>query len=225
MNLRIDYIDNLINIGNEFVTVLEVENKKYFYRMVKDLRDIEKNGFAENVTIFDDKEKEVSANGKIKVYVDYFDLGLESKKVINELNKYVFNNIEQEDSQLIKKHYKKIVDLCKKIMNHIDVPLKIEDDSSVDSLIKLLKIGVEMRDDLLNNLLLLMDLENMLQLGDILVFINLKQYLNVSELKELYKYSKYKQVNILLIDSQCYGTTQEYEKKIIIDENLEEFVL
>ena len=59
----------------------------------------------------------------------------------------------------------------------------------------------------------------------ILVFINLKQYLSKNELLELYKYSIYNQVQIILIDSQSYGVTLEYEKKLIIDDNLEEIVL
>jgi len=225
MKIKIDYIDNLIDILDDFISVIEVENKKYFYRMVKNLREIEKCGFAADMDIFDETGKEITSSGKLKVYVDYFELELESKKVINDLNRYIFNNIGQEDSQLLRKHYKKMVDLCKKIFNHVDVPLKIEEDSSVDSLLKLLKIGIQVQDDLLDNLFLVIDLENMLKLDNTLVFVNLKQYLSIQELNELYKYSIYKQVKILLIDSQCYGTTLDYEKKLIIDENLEEFVL
>lgn len=32
-------------------------------------------------------------------------------------------------------------------------------------------------------------------------------------------------IRILLIDSQCYGCTIDYEKKLIIDENLDEFMI
>ena len=56
-------------------------------------------------------------------------------------------------------------------------------------------------------------------------FINLKQYLTNDELLELYKYSIYCQIPIVLIDSQTYGTSLKYEKKLIIDSELDEFML
>lgn len=55
--------------------------------------------------------------------------------------------------------------------------------------------------------------------------MNLKQYLNKVELIELYKYSIYNGVNIILIDSQAYGVKMEYERKLIIDNSLEEYML
>ena len=58
-----------------------------------------------------------------------------------------------------------------------------------------------------------------------IVFVNLKQYLDDNELKELYKYSIYNNVNIILIDSQCYGCSHDFEKKLIVDNNLVEFVV
>ena len=45
------------------------------------------------------------------------------------------------------------------------------------------------------------------------------------ELNELNKYSLYNNIKILLIDSQCYNSTNKFEKKLIIDRNLEEFLL
>ena len=83
----------------------------------------------------------------------------------------------------------------------------------------------EEKDELLDNLLLLIDLENTLKFNNILVFVNLKQYLSKNELIEFYKYAIYSKIQILLIDSQAYGVTLEYEKKLIIDENLDEFVI
>lgn len=40
-----------------------------------------------------------------------------------------------------------------------------------------------------------------------------------------YKYAIYNNIKIVLIDSQSYGIKLEYENKLIIDENLDEFVL
>ena len=40
MILRTDYIENEIKIGTEDIAVIEIENKKYFYRLVSDLYSI-----------------------------------------------------------------------------------------------------------------------------------------------------------------------------------------
>jgi len=69
------------------------------------------------------------------------------------------------------------------------------------------------------------DIENVFKIDVLLVFVNLKQYLSTNELAELYKYSLYNDVQILLIDSQSYGATIDNEKKLIIDSNLDEFLL
>ena len=40
MNLKINYFDNNIKIENDYVQVIEIENKKTFYRLVSDLYKI-----------------------------------------------------------------------------------------------------------------------------------------------------------------------------------------
>ena len=95
----------------------------------------------------------------------------------------------------------------------------------LEGLIKLLNLEVVSQNDLLQNLLLLIDINKELKVFDIVVFVNLKQLLTKDELVELYKYAIYNNVFLLLIDSQAYGVPLEYERKNIIDENLDEFVL
>mgnify|MGYP002577491177 CR=1 FL=1 len=121
--------------------------------------------------------------------------------------------------------YRKITNIYKKALNEIDLPLCINPDVDIENVTKLLKIKLETKNEILDNLLLLIDLEKVLNKRNILFFINLKQYLTSQELLELYKYSIYQQVPIILIDSQSYGTSLKYEKKLIVDSELDEFVL
>lgn len=118
-----------------------------------------------------------------------------------------------------------IFSLRTSLLNEIDLPLCVDNEFNFDNLSKLIKIAIETKDELLDNLLLLIDLERVLKSKCLLVFVNLKQYLSKNELIELYKYAIYNNVNIFLVDSQSYGVTLKYEKKLIIDDNLDEFVL
>ena len=99
------------------------------------------------------------------------------------------------------------------------------EEITIENIIKNLKLSISPKNDLLNNLLLLIELERVLKTNNLLIFINLKQYLSDEELNELYKYALYNSINLLMIDSQCYKNMNEYEKKLIIDSNLDEFVV
>lgn len=223
MNMKINYIDNIIDLENN-VNVIEIENKKYFYRFVNDLYSIYNIGYSDDISFFK-KFEEKSVNGKIKIFINFFDFKFDSKKYNNDLSKYVNENIDEGDRNNLVNLYNKVIKLYKRILNNIDLPLNIEEDITIDNLTKFVKISINYHNELLDNLLLLIDLEKVLKTKNILVFVNLKQYLNKIELIELYKYAIYNEIKLILIDSQSYGTTIEYEKKLIIDEDLDEFVL
>ena len=224
MNLNVKYFDNTIVFNKEFINVLEIENKKYFYRFIKDLYFISSSNITEDVHFFEN-EKEINMSNKLRIYVDFFDFQFDSKKYVNDISKYVSANISDDDKSSLVALYNKMVKQYSKILNDAEIPLRIESEFSVDNLNKLMKISIDNKEDLLDNLLLLIDLEKALKLNNLLVFVNLKQYLSKDELSELYKYSIYNEVIIFLVDSQSYGVCLNYEKKHIIDENLDEFVL
>ena len=225
MKLEIKYLDNDIDIKENEVYALEVENKNYFYRIVRDLYNISNNNIVDDIYLSDDNNNEINYFNKFKIFIDFFDFNFDSKKITNDIIKYVNKNISIEVKDSILNQYNKIIKLYKKELNNIDIPLMIETETDSNNITKSLKISIEGKQNLIENLLLLIDIENILGTKDILVFVNLKQYLTKNELEELYKYSIYNEVSILLIDSQCYGGTLNNEKKLIIDENLDEFMI
>ena len=225
MKLEIKYLDNDIDIKENEVYALEVENKNYFYRIVRDLHNISNNNIVDDIYLSDDNNNEINYFNKFKIFIDFFDFNFDSKKITNDIIKYLNKNISIEVKDSILNQYNKIIKLYKKELNNIDIPLMIETETDSDNITKSLKISIEVKQNLIENLLLLIDIENILETKDILIFVNLKQYLTKNELEELYKYSIYNEVSILLIDSQCYGGTLNNEKKLIIDENLDEFML
>ncbi len=224
MNMKIEYFDNIVNFYHDNINVIEIENKKYFYRFVNDLYSIVNNGYTDDITFFDETT-EKNMNGKIKLFVDFFDFKFDSKKYATDISKFVNESIDNENKDALVSLYNKIVKIYNKILNDVDLPLTVETDISIETITKLVKVGIDSKNELLDNLFLLIDLEKTLKSNNMLVFVNLKQYLSKTELVELYKYSIYNNIFILLIDSQAYGGTLEYEKKLIIDENLDEFVI
>ena len=224
MKLNVKYFENSIVFNNTETNVLEIENKAMFYRFIRDLHSINSYGVYEDIQFFGE-DTEINMINKLKIYVDFFDFQFDSKKSINDISKYVSSSVNEEDKDKIKSLYNKIIKSYEKILNEIDLPLCVDNEFNFDNLSKLIKIAIETKDELLDNLLLLIDLERVMKSKCLLVFVNFKQYLSKNELIELYKYAIYNNVNIFLVDSQSYGVTLKYEKKLIIDDNLDEFVL
>ena len=205
MNLKINYFDNNIKIENDYVQVIEIENKKTFYRLVSDLYKIKNDEKLDEVFFYDDDNQELNMYNKVDLYVNFFDIDLNSKKNLNALNKNIINSLTDNVKEEILNNFKKLAKSFTKILSDIDLPLSLNDNITVEDIIKLLKISINKTDELLNNLLLIIDLEKVLKMNEILFFINLKQYLSQEELIEFYKYAIYNEIKIVLVDSQSYG--------------------
>ena len=225
MNLKINYFDNCIKLENDSIQVIEIENKKMFYRFVNDLYLLEKDEKLNELYFFDKENKELNMNGRVGIYINFFNLDFNSKKNLSILQKNIINQLSEEMKNKLVNNYKKMYNIFNKILFEIDLPFIMNDNFTKEDILKLFKISITIQNDLLDNLLLLVDLENILKVNDVLFMINLKQYLSKEELEEFYKYSIYNGIRVVLVDSQSYGVTLNYEKKLIIDENLDEFVL
>ena len=193
MKIKIDFLENEIYIYQEKIVAIEVENKKYFYRILKALYEIYNNNYSEEIHfIFNDKE---ISNPNIVIFNDYFNIDLSTKKYSTEIQKYVVNSLEEKDEHELINNYKKLYNSVYKVLKQCDLPLIIIQDYNIELILKSMKISIQEKEDLLDTLLLIIDLEKILKINRIIIFVNLKQYLSKDELSELYKYSIYYYIN------------------------------
>ncbi len=225
MKLNIKYIDNDILLDNENIYSIEIESKKSFYRLVNDFILVSLGNNVDDISFIDEDFQEINMLNKISIVIDYFNINFDVKKYNSEINKIILKNIDEKMQQEFLTNYRRIYNSLKKILNDIDLPLIINNEFDLDSLLKVFKISINKNVNFLDNLFLLIDLEKLLNINKIIIFVNLKQYLDKNELEELYKYALYNNIKLLLIDSQSYGVCLKNEKKLIIDGNLDEFLL
>lgn len=225
MRINCNYVENSIIFEDGKINSIEMENKKFFYRFVRDLYSISNGDVLEEFIFLVDNNKEISVFNKIKIFNNFFEFDFNSKKYNMEILKQLVSEIDDEAKNEILNLQKKIYKKVNKQLNKYDIPLYISIDIDLEAILKELKITIKNYDDILNNLFLLIDLENILRLSNILIFINLKQYLSLEELEEFYKYAIYNNVKLILVDSQFYTSTSKYEKKLIVDNDLVEFVI
>ena len=225
MKLKIDFIDNLIDFSISNIYSFEIYNKKYLYRISSLFYSLSNGDNIDEVIYFDENDNEVSINNKIRTFTEYFDFSFNSKKYSNDITKYILSNIEQYNSDNILKTYGKLSNLFNKELQKLDLPISVSVEEGLENVIKMFKFKINESDELLDNLLLIIDLEVALNYNKILCFINLKQYLSYSELLEFYKYAMYNSIKIIMIDYEKQDYIKEYERKIIIDQSLDESMI
>ncbi len=224
MNLCINYIDSEINLSQNAITSIEIENQSLFYHFVNDFNLLSQGNLLEEISLFDN-DKEINIVNKFLTIIDYFNLDFNNKKNLSNLYKLIGENITEEQFIKINNYYDKIQDIFSDGIDNVSLPLEIKSEFDVESIIKLLKMSIVAPEKIMEKLLLLIDIQKEFQSGQIITLINIKQLLTKEELTELYKYAIYNQIYLFLIDYGYYGVTLENEKKIVIDDSLEEFVL
>ena len=225
MKINIDYLDNSIYLENSKIMVLEIENKRLLFRLIKNFTDIDNGDFIDEIKVFGNDNKEINISNKILVLSDFFNFNLDTKKYLNQINKIIIDNIKDSDDNTLLSLYQKLLYKYNKVIKETDLPVVINNEVNVESLVKIIKLKLNLSDNLLDNLLSLIDLEKIAKANKFLIFVNLKLYLTEKELEELYKYAIYNEVKLMLIDSKNYGCKTIFENKLIIDNNLVEFML
>ena len=224
MKLNIKYIDNDIILSDDYVFSFEINNKSLFYRIINDFNNISNGKIIDDIYLYDDLE-EVTITNKILLIIDYFNIDFNNKKYLVYLNKLIVENINDKDILSINQYYNKMLKIIARSACDINISIDINDEFDIQNIIKLLKISIENKDNILDKIILLIDIEKELSINNFIILVNIKQLLNKDELIELYKYAIYNQVKLILVDYGCYGVTINNEKKLIIDESLEEFML
>lgn len=222
MKITISYLENNVEINNENINVLEIENKKVFFRLINDLNQICNGNVIEEIKAFSD-DKEINITNKVNVISDFFNIDFSRYMLL--INKLINENLKDNSDKSLLLLYKKLIQKYNNIISTVDLPIAVNNDATIESLTKLFKLKVNYKSSIIENLFSIIELERSLKSSKFIVLVNLKQYLDDNELNELYKYSIYNNVNIILVDSQCYGCSHDFEKKLIVDDNLVEFMI
>lgn len=224
MKLKISFIENEIEFIDDKISIIEIENKSYFYRTIELFNKLYNGEDTEQIRLYENNS-EINLCNQVYLIVDYFNMDLNTKRNINLLYKLISCNINENTHIELNKLNKKINSLLKKTFVEIDIPIQISNDFDINNYIKLFSPSIKNGGNLLERLMLIIDFERTFRLNKLIVFVNLKQYINEAELLEFYKYAIYNKVNIVLIELFSSKVINVYEKKLKIDSDLVEFVI
>ena len=136
-------------------------------------------------------------------------------KLYELINKNIKNNQELEIYEMIFKLRNYLI----QEINELPFEFIMKSDINIPEVLKLfdLKIDKSNYTNILERIEILIDLLSVLNISQILVIPNLKMYLSEEELVELYKYSLYNNIKLLIIERDCRNKLQ-YEEILRIEE-------
>lgn len=191
-NLKFDFYENEVQ-------VLVIENPGTFSEIVWDLqRQLE--GEDRQIILFDDEK--LLPIKYIEIIIDPFRLEINNRKIIGKLYQEL-KEISNED------FYVEEGRLCTEIVNYLDdlsgkLPYSISfsTELEVSSLFKLydLKLDVE-TESLLQKLIEYLQIMSSLCGIKLIVLVNIKHYLNNTQILELYKTAFYCKISLFLIEA------------------------
>ena len=81
--------------------------------------NIYNNEIVDDIILTDEDNNEINIANKIKIFIDFLDFKLDSKKYANDLIKYINKILKEETKAKLLEQYKKIISLYKKELNSI----------------------------------------------------------------------------------------------------------
>ena len=226
MKLKINGFDNEIVFNEENINVLLIEDVKCFSHIIEVLND-KINGIELNeIFLLDEKNEELRMDKRMYLLLDIFNIDYNSKKVLNAIYKLISDNIEKNQDYEIEERTLELRNYIIQEINELPFEFVMKNEIEITEILKLynLKIDSENYISVLERIELLIDIISIMKIADILIIPNLKLFLDDKDLVELYKYSLYNNIKLLLIER--YSSKRlKYEKNITIDENFNDFFI
>ena len=229
MNIIVEGIETEIDFDNQFVNILEIENKQFFKTLVNEIYNIVELNYESNKIILTEDESIINLSKNVMLLFDIFNVDFNNKKILSKIFSKVANNIKLEKS--IDNKYDEItlevLKYMREQLNELSFEYTIKENIEIEDILKIInfKIDLEYYNKVDEKIMFLIDLISEFNLVKILILVNVKTYFTDEELVEIYKYCNYKEVNLLLIENTVNETLLKYEKKLYIDNDFDDFLI
>lgn len=227
MKVRFSGLMRAIELQKGSVSVLEVHNKVLFSRLCQSLSSCKGELAVEPYSVWDGENNELNP-GKVLLWVgDPFNLPWEDKALIGSLRSSVEQMVLEDESvrqsieQLSVQLQSAIAQLCFQIEGEYRFGL----DWELQRYLKAFNFHVDYDTDasLLDNLIKYLDFVADVMPGKVMVFVNLKNFLEQNELQRLYERVFFRNMSVLLLESVADTLSYNHEVKYVVDQDFLEY--
>lgn len=226
IELRLLDFENNIKFSDEYVSVLEVENKHLFLSIISSLLAEEGEEQKEQFVLIEG-DKEIKISKYIIVITDVLCLDINNKKILSlAIDK--LEKICQNDEHLMQEIVEANIILSSKVIsliNELESYFSISTQWDLSRYLKAFNFEINKNsitnpfDKVMQYIQIVSELLN----GCIICFVNLKSIFTDEQIYEIYKFAIYNKVKLFLIESTLSSNKLEYEHKLIIDREFDEF--
>ena len=204
MKLKINGFANEFEFNDDKVNILVIKNTKYFSNIIQKLNNRINEVDCDEIFLLNDNDEELKIQKEMSIITDLFNTeDTEIFDLILKIRKYIVRQTNELPFDFIMNEEVNLLDLLK--LFHLRI-----DELEYETILKRIEFLIE--------------LNSTLDMFKIIVIPNLKIYLNDNELLELYKYSLYNNVNLLLIEKD-FKEKLNYENVLIIDEDFNDYLI
>ena len=223
MIMSIFGLENKITFEEGKINVLEIYNKKFFRRMIEILNGEEEAESNEIVLL--DNEKRVELKKNVLVFTDLFNIDFNSKKIITKIYNEIIESIKKRQDDELENLTIKLRNYLIEEINELPFEFNINSELEINDLLKAfnLKIDTTCYTTIVEKIEFIINIIANLKMATILVIPNLKVYLEKEEIIEIYKYSLYNNIKLLILENSSNEKIENYEIKNIIDKEFDEF--
>lgn len=222
MNLVLSGFSETLALGNDAVSVLEIHNRTLFARVCQSLFSELDDEALEPYALWEGDERKSSRNQFLFVF-NPFELPWSERALIGEVLERVENMFLDEDD------VRQEIEAAGRALSErvAALGLRLQSDYAFDvqwemrKYLKAFDFGVDLdpSDTLLDNLIKFLKLASDAAFKRQLVFVNLKNFLAVEEVREFYLQAIFSELHVLLLENAPDDMSFEYERKMCIDKD------
>ncbi len=222
MNIKFFEIETPIYFRQGVISVLEIHNKLLFKNLVMNLYKINQ-GLSTDTSINIIDKDEISSLKNFELITDVFNIN--ESGINNKITKFL--NSELENSDLYKPVLESLENLKGNFLRFFDdFPFELcyNDNVTILDLLKDFSPKISFQSQvsylgIINNYLKAIKLLN---ITNLIIFVDIKKYLSIDEIKEFYSNIFMIDIPVLIIESTSADLIKDYEWKLIIDDDLYE---
>lgn len=225
MKLKINGFENQIIFNSTNINILEISDAKCYSHIINILNDRINGKETNEIFLLNDLEDELKIENEMVLIFDVFNIDYNTKKILNKIYYLISEHIQKKQDFEIERMALELRNQLIEEINELPFEFEMKSELDISEILKLfqLKIDGSNYNSVLEKVEILIDLISTLKIAKILVIPNLKMFLNTDELLELYKYSLYNNINLLIIERNNEQKLK-YEKIMKIDSSFDDFI-
>ncbi|MEG1142104.1 MAG: type II-A CRISPR-associated protein Csn2 [Clostridia bacterium] len=228
IKLKVFHIENDIDFDENYINVLEIENKKMFTQFIYSLnRLINYTEESEEIILLDGNKK-LSICKEVMLVYDLFNININEGKILKILYQDIEYQYKLEHAEInLLEKFSDIIKNINYITLNYDFEFEYKREITIKELLKAIsfKFNNNYYDNPFDNIIAIFDLIATFKLYKVIILVNIKCYFKEEELIEIYKAAKHRNLNLLIIEPIVDEKLKYLENKLSIDNDYDEFIL